>query len=82
MSIVGLPFYLKQKQKKAEKKSLNESDQLEVGLPCIFRQYKKEGLNPNDPALTTWAVEAGRGRSAQIACEPDEQGCQHALQDF
>ena len=73
MSIVGPPFYLKQKQKKAEKKSLNESDQLEVGLPCIFRQFKKETLNPNDPSLTKWAIEAGRGRSAKIFCEPKEQ---------
>ena len=71
MSIVGLPFYLK--EKKAEKKSLNESDQLEVGLPCIFRHLKKEELNPNDPNLTTWAVQAGTGRSAQIACESEEQ---------
>ena len=69
LSVIAHPVFLKKKE------VLSDIDKLKIGIPCIFRQNKRDNLDPNDLDLKKWIclAQIHSSKMAQITCTPEEQ---------
>ena len=69
LSVIAHPVFLKKKE------VLSDIDKLKIGIPCIFRQNKRDNLDPNDPDFKKWIclAQSRTSKMAQITCTPEEQ---------